>query len=378
MIVANNLVQQEYEDAWSAVRGLGYLQGTSESLSILERYVFPNPSFQLVAEAGMYIPNAYQYGIEVNYHMSGSYVRTTSSEQRTISESLSAGVSGAYGLFTAGASATATAQSSVNNAMASSNESVRVNSEKRGGDVSLGCLNDSTNTGTCADDVETAAQLVRAEVSRLGPPLGVDVYLSMDSFVFNYFEAKGESNIFGNRGFPIGFENALTVYYSYEKCSAVRRKACGGPRGCAETCPVFEPGSFVATYTGDGKISDGILYYCTGVCTASTRFKYIEGDQDQPEICTTTPFRRWCPGDCRYSQGDMDFLIFGCGEGRFVNPLITNFGPNPDHMLSQCEGDCDKDSMCEGDLICFNRDEGEPVPGCTGVPYGVFDYCIDP
>jgi hypothetical protein len=31
-----------------------------------------------------------------------------------------------------------------------------------------------------------------------------------------------------------------------------------------------------------------------------------------------------------------------------------------------CEGDCDSDSDCEGDLVCISREGHDAVPGCTG------------
>lgn len=34
--------------------------------------------------------------------------------------------------------------------------------------------------------------------------------------------------------------------------------------------------------------------------------------------------------------------------------------------LDECQGDCDKDSDCLGDLVCFHRKNGEDVPGCIG------------
>lgn len=47
--------------------------------------------------------------------------------------------------------------------------------------------------------------------------------------------------------------------------------------------------------------------------------------------------------------------------------------------LKVCEGDCDSDSDCEGDLLCYQRGDG-PVPGCEG-GVGEFpteDFCYDP
>ena len=47
--------------------------------------------------------------------------------------------------------------------------------------------------------------------------------------------------------------------------------------------------------------------------------------------------------------------------------------------LKMCEGDCDVDDDCAGDLVCFQRDDDPaPIPGCIGTPdyYGT-DYCYD-
>eukprot|EP00984_Skeletonema_dohrnii_P018883 scaffold8933_cov78-Skeletonema_dohrnii-CCMP3373.AAC.1 len=46
--------------------------------------------------------------------------------------------------------------------------------------------------------------------------------------------------------------------------------------------------------------------------------------------------------------------------------------PNP---LPECRGDCDDDSQCEGDLVCFQRSGVEAVPYCTGTATSGFDFC---
>jgi len=43
-----------------------------------------------------------------------------------------------------------------------------------------------------------------------------------------------------------------------------------------------------------------------------------------------------------------------------------------------CEGDCDKDSHCEGDLRCFETNGHNDVPGCQGNLVKNRDYCYDP
>mmetsp|Transcript_26813 Transcript_26813/g.58154 ORF Transcript_26813/g.58154 Transcript_26813/m.58154 type:complete len:409 (+) Transcript_26813:97-1323(+) len=45
--------------------------------------------------------------------------------------------------------------------------------------------------------------------------------------------------------------------------------------------------------------------------------------------------------------------------------------------LGVCQGDCDDDSDCKGDLVCFERDGYEDVPGCNGRGDKDWDYCVD-
>jgi len=48
-------------------------------------------------------------------------------------------------------------------------------------------------------------------------------------------------------------------------------------------------------------------------------------------------------------------------------------------LLGACQGDCDSDEDCDGALVCFQREGGEDVPGCTGrTPASKTDYCIYP
>ena len=44
----------------------------------------------------------------------------------------------------------------------------------------------------------------------------------------------------------------------------------------------------------------------------------------------------------------------------------------------ECQGDCDEDADCMAGLVCFQREDGESIPGCAGG--SVFDikdkdYC---
>jgi len=44
----------------------------------------------------------------------------------------------------------------------------------------------------------------------------------------------------------------------------------------------------------------------------------------------------------------------------------VDFVGNGQNNLGLCQGDCDNDADCEGDLECFQRDSNDPVPGCRG------------
>lgn len=58
---------------------------------------------------------------------------------------------------------------------------------------------------------------------------------------------------------------------------------------------------------------------------------------------------------------------------------IGNDGnPSSGFPLAECQGDCDHDDDCTGDLVCFQRSNSEPVPGCDGNDNGGRDFCIRP
>ena len=56
---------------------------------------------------------------------------------------------------------------------------------------------------------------------------------------------------------------------------------------------------------------------------------------------------------------------------------LVDVALQPSYTLNLCEGDCDNDDECEGDLICFYNDNQDTnVPwGCEGTPDYGWDYC---
>ena len=76
------------------------------------------------------------------------------------------------------------------------------------------------------------------------------------------------------------------------------------------------------------------------------------------------------------------FLEAKLGESHKVNRKLETRegGYLSKYPLDQCQGDCDMDEHCKGNLICFQRRKHESVPGCQGGSEDTTptDYCIDP
>lgn len=93
------------------------------------------------------------------------------------------------------------------------------------------------------------------------------------------------------------------------------------------------------------------------------------------------------------SKGFPEDFVPGCSgtPERYVDYCINNnanLAPFPleyiakDPLpgeLAECDGDCDFDTDCPGALICWQRDNDEPLPDfadCVGTPVDRVDYCI--
>ena len=58
---------------------------------------------------------------------------------------------------------------------------------------------------------------------------------------------------------------------------------------------------------------------------------------------------------------------------------LSGSGDNSATGLLACTGECDADSQCASGLTCFQRSNGEAIPGCSGSGSGKdWDYCHDP
>ena len=68
---------------------------------------------------------------------------------------------------------------------------------------------------------------------------------------------------------------------------------------------------------------------------------------------------------------------FTCNTPPDEIPSVDFIANPPESLLGHCEGDCDFDADCQDDLICHERDNNDPVPGCSGGTFdeSYTDYC---
>lgn len=91
-----------------------------------------------------------------------------------------------------------------------------------------------------------------------------------------------------------------------------------------------------------------------------------------------------CAGGENFGSGT-DFCI-KAGGGGGSNPSPTppapqlTWGGGGGGGLARCQGDCDRDTDCQGNLVCHQRSRGDPLPQqCPNRPTNnQKDYCVDP
>ena len=100
------------------------------------------------------------------------------------------------------------------------------------------------------------------------------------------------------------------------------------------------------------------------------RMGQCQGDCDEDSDCS---------GSLKCFQRQQYAPVPGCNNGRnwgdTIGTLQSSCGANGCSSMGQCQGDCDNDDDCAGDLGCFQRDGLTPVPGCSGEGVNDYDYC---
>lgn len=112
-----------------------------------------------------------------------------------------------------------------------------------------------------------------------------------------------------------------------------------------------------------------------------------EGDCDDDNDCAgdLICFQRNTGLEVPGCKGSDESTIDYCTNAQFAisSPsLLAHVGnngkPEDAFPLKVCQGDCDTDDECSGNLVCFHRSGGEEVPGCEGSDVSTADYCISP
>ena len=112
-----------------------------------------------------------------------------------------------------------------------------------------------------------------------------------------------------------------------------------------------------------------------GECSALSWWNVNEPNNSGGEDC----------GHLRASASSIDVLLndIPCaytGINYFLcdaPTYLVNFGNC--EQCEECEGDCDNDDQCAGDLVCFYNGAGETnvPPGCHGTASNNWDYCYN-
>ena len=102
-----------------------------------------------------------------------------------------------------------------------------------------------------------------------------------------------------------------------------------------------------------------------------------------------------CPPSCTNTDGTLlnsaecgcgSIGKCGCSHGTTTVSMnldtikLVNRGSTPSYPLTKCQGDCDSDSHCADGLKCFQRSNGEAIPGCHGTSSDMpstYDVCTE-
>jgi len=121
-----------------------------------------------------------------------------------------------------------------------------------------------------------------------------------------------------------------------------------------------------------------------------------EGDCDSDEDCEDglTCFQRGpgdpIPGCTDAPSHGADFCIDTTSSSTTSEKVRNSRNSNGDDVrasivgndddswfpLGLCQGDCDSDDDCQDGLYCFQRNAGEDIPGCRGIPDTASDFCV--
>jgi 6-phosphogluconolactonase (cycloisomerase 2 family) len=137
--------------------------------------------------------------------------------------------------------------------------------------------------------------------------------------------------------------------------------------------------SEVAAVTGDLTIpqdmyiQNGKLYQLLG---GNGNILVYDIDGGDGSLSLLQTFDADLPGSTTHRPGGLAAGYFDAPE--YVQVVGNNGQPSSAFPLGKCQGDCDVDEECDGELVCFHRDGSDPVPGCLGgeEDRSRTDYCV--
>ena len=177
---------------------------------------------------------------------------------------------------------------------------------------------------------------------------------------------------------PLAAARTATVRGSHEEQQSVHRAAIENTQ--QNPSDWFDPPSIVyfRTYGADG-CGDALCGQCQGDCDS-------DGDCQGNLVCfqrTAYEAVPGCSGDARPAWDYCYDPIASVSTPAPAPPTTVQFVDNSasgcgNALCGQCEGDCDRDTDCQGNLVCFQRTGDESVAGCSGDARFRWDYCYDP
>ena len=81
------------------------------------------------------------------------------------------------------------------------------------------------------------------------------------------------------------------------------------------------------------------------------------------------------PGCSGTAEGKTDYCVVPTDD--MLQYVGNNNRPREAFPLEECQGDCDSDDDCAGQLKCYQRSNDDLTPGCLGKGQERKDYCYD-
>eukprot|EP01083_Nonionella_stella_P085797 238025_1 len=153
--------------------------------------------------------------------------------------------------------------------------------------------------------------------------------------------------------------------------------AAPNPPGCQGTAKYnwdycYDP---TRAFIGDVSVNGNNLVECQGDCDSDNncignlKCHQRNGNAANPPGCQGAAKYDWdyCYDPTRAFVGNVN-----------VNGNSGDVSVNGNNLV-ECQGDCDSDNNCAGDLKCYQRVGAAPnPPGCQGTAKYNWDYCYDP